>query len=317
MAVTRIADILKPDIWAGYGALRTSELSAFVQSGIAAAVAGISLPNGGGTVNMPFFADLTGDAENLSDSTPLTPGNIGTTKDVSVVIGRGRAWGVNDLAGLLAGADPARAIQDRLAEYWARQMQKDAISTLTGAFAAASMSGNLLDVSAGASEPLRTFNATTFMDAAQLLGDAKDEIQAVGMHSATETYLAKAQLITYQTTSDKSLRVPYYMGKRVIVDDSLPVSSGTYTSFLFGAGALGYAEQAIGEADIETDRDILQGDTVLAMRRRFIMHPRGVKWIGTAAGAFPTRAELAVGTNWSRVYENKQIRMICFKHKNA
>lgn len=317
MPATRIADILVPAVWNEYGALRTSELSAFVSSGIAAPVPGISLPNGGGTINMPFFSDLTGDAENLDDATPLTAGNIGTTKDVSVIIGRGRAWGANDLAGVLAGADPARAIMDLLAAYWARQSQKELIAILGGVFAAASMSGNVSDISAGGTEAVRAFNANTFIDAAQLLGDAKDAIQAIAIHSATEAYLAKAQLITYETTAGKSDRVPTYMGKRVIVDDALPVTTGTYTSYLFGPGAVGTAEAPIGPSELEVDRDILAADTIMAMRRRFLMHPRGVKWIGTAAGDFPTRVELAVGTNWSRVYENKQIRMLAFKHKLA
>ena len=317
MAVTRISDIITPDIWNEYGVNRTAELSAFWNSGIVAGVPGLTLPNGGGTINMPFFTDLTGDDEVLSDTGALTPGNIGTAKDVAVINGRGRAFGANDLAAVFAGADPARAIIDLLATYWARKMQATLIKTLTGAFAASSMSGNVSDISGGASEAVRAINATTFMDAAQLLGDAKSDLVAVAMHSATETYLAKAQLIAYETTADKSDRIARYMGRRVIVDDSLPVASGTYTTYLFGAGSVGYAENPIGPSELETDRDILAGDNIMAMRRRFVLHPRGVKWIGTPAGDFPTNTELATGTNWSRVYENKQIRVVQLKHKLA
>ena len=137
------------------------------------------------------------------------------------------------------------------------------------------------------------------------------------MHSATETYLAKQNLIVYEKPSEGSDRVAYYMGKRVIVDDGLPVSTGTYTSYIFGAGVVGYAEATVGDADLETDRDILAGEDVMAMRRRFILHPVGCKWKGSAAGAFPTRAELATGTNWERVFDVKAIPMIAFKHKLA
>lgn len=317
MAVTRIADILTPDVWNEYGANRTAELSAFWQSGIVAGVPGVSLPSGGATINLPYFGDLTGDAENLDDATALTPGAITAGKQVAVVVGRGRAWGANDLAGVFSGADPAAAIIDRLATYWARQMQTELIKTLTGAFGAASMSGNVSDISAGGTEAVRAFNASTFIDATQLLGDAKGDVMAVAMHSATEAYLAKQQLIVYETSADKSNRVAMYMGKRVIVDDGLPVDTGTYTSYIFGAGAVGYAEAAIGKGDMETDRDILAADDVIAMRRRFILHPKGVKWQGTPAGDFPTRTELATGTNWLRVFENKQIPIVQFKHKLA
>lgn len=317
MAKTLISDILQPANWNDYGVMRTAELSALWQSGIVAAVPDITLPKGGGTVNMPFFNDLTGDAENLSDSSALTVGNIGTGKDVSVVVGRGRAFSVNDLAGVFAGADPAAAIIDLLAAYWARQMQKELVGLLGGAFAAASMSGNVSDISAGASEAARAINQGTFIDAVQLLGDAKDGVSAIIMHSAVESYLAKQQMIVYETTADKAVRIPTYMGKRVIVDDGMPVTSGTYTSYIFAPGAVGFAEDTIGDQDLETDRDILAGDTVMTMRRRFILHPRGIKWQGTPAGAFPSRAELATGTNWARVFENKQIRIVQFKHKIA
>ena len=80
---------------------------------------------------------------------------------------------------------------------------------------------------------------------------------------------------------------------------------------------MGYSETVGGAADLETDRDILAGEAVMAMRRRFILHPVGMKWIGSAAGAFPTRAELATGTNWTRVFDVKAIPMIAFKHKLA
>ncbi len=317
MTVVRISDVLTPDVWNEYGANRTAELSAFWQSGIVAGVPGIALPNGGATINLPYFGDLTGDAENLDDATALTPGAISAAKQVAVVIGRGRAWGANDLAGVFSGADPAGAIIDRLAAYWARQMQIELIKTLTGVFGAASMSGNVHDISGGASEAVRAFNATTFIDACQLLGDAKDSVMAVAMHSATEAYLAKQQLIAYETDASKNTRVASYMGKRVIIDDGLPVDTGTYTSYIFGAGAVGYAEGVIGKSDLETDRDILAADDVIAMRRRFILHPKGVKWQGTPAGDFPTRTELATGANWLRVFENKQIPIVKFNHKLA
>lgn len=317
MAVVKISDILTPDVWNAYGAQRTAELSAFWASGIVAPMDGITLPNGGGTINIPHFGDLTGDAEVLSDSAALTPGNITAAKQVAAIIGRGRAWGANDLATVFAGADPAAAILDRVAEYWSRQMQAELIQILSGVFSAASMSGLISDISAGASETVRAFNASTFIDATQLLGDAKSNVSAVAMHSATEAYLAKQQLIVYETTAGKSDRISYYLGKRIIVDDGLPVAAGTYTSYIFGAGAVGYAEGVVGDKDIENDRDILAGENVFTMRRRFILHPRGIKWQGTPAGDFPTRTELSTGTNWLRVFDVKQIPIVQFKHKLA
>jgi hypothetical protein len=323
MAKTLISDLLTPAVWAEYGLLRSATLSALWQSGIVGPVMdsktgrALSVPDGGGTVNLPYFNDLTSSLQNIAGSTPLSVNNIGAAADIAAVIGRGNAWSVNDLAGVLSGADPLKAIMDLLANYWAREMQVELINLLTGAFGAASMSGNVSDISALSTEALRAINQNTFIDAVQLLGDAKSSVVAVAMHSATEAYLAKQQMIVYETTADKGPRVGFYQGKRVIVDDGLPVSSGTYTTYIFGEGAIGFSEAVIGDKDIETDRDILAGDSVLTMRRKFLLHPRGIKWSGTAAAEFPSRTELATGTNWTRVYPNKKIRIVQLKHKIA
>lgn len=316
MAVTKITDVLTPEVWNQYGASLTATKSAFWQSGIVAGVPGISLPNGGATVNLPYFGDLSGDLEVLSDAASLTPAAITAGKQVAVVLGRGRAWGANDLAGVFAGADPAMAILDRIAAYWAREMQKELLATLKGAFAAASMSGNVSDISGG-SGSAAVFSASTFLDAVYKLGDAADQVTAVAMHSAVMAKLAKDGLIATIRDADGQVMYDTYMGKRVIIDDGLPVATGTYTSYIFGTGAVGFAEGAIGASDLESDRDILAGEDVFTMRRRFILHPKGVKWQGTPAGDYPTRAELETGTNWLRVFENKQIPVVQFKAKLA
>jgi hypothetical protein len=316
MAVTKILDVLTPEVWNQYGASLTAAKSAFWQSGIVAGVPGITLPNGGATVNLPYFGDLSGDLEVLSDAASLTPAAITAGKQVAVVLGRGRAWGANDLAGVFAGADPAMAILDRIAAYWAREMQKELLATLKGAFAAASMSGNVHDIS-GLSAGAEIFKATTFLDAVYKLGDAADQVTAIAMHSAVMAKLAKDGLIATIRDADGQVMYDTYMGKRVIIDDGLPVATGTYTSYIFGTGAVGFAEGAIGPSDLESDRDILAGEDVFTMRRRFILHPKGVKWQGSPLGDYPDRTELETGTNWLRVFENKQIPIVQFKAKLA
>lgn len=317
MAVTRISDIITPDVWRDYGLRRSTELSAFWQSGVVSNVDGLALPQGGGTVNMPHFNPLTGRAQVLSDTTPLTPANIGTGKQVAVVLGLAGAWGANDLAGMMAGSDPAMAIMDGIAAWWASEYQYQLINTLQGYLGASAMSGNVHDISAGASADLRTPTGANFADASQKLGDAKGQLQLVAMHSATETFLQKADMIDYERPSGSPARIAYYQGRRVIVDDTLPVASGTYTTYLFGPGAVGYVDGVIGPRDVENDRDILAGDDYITMRRRLILHPKGAKWQGTPAGDFPTAAELATGTNWTGVFDTKQVPIVAFKHKLA
>ena len=88
------------------------------------------------------------------------------------------------------------------------------------------------------------------------------------------------------------------MGKRIIVDDSLKATDGAYPIYFFAKGAVAYNEDTSGLELTETDRDKLGGNDVLISRRAFVMHPRGVKWVGTAAGTTPTNDELATAANW-------------------
>lgn len=301
--------------------VRTKELSALFQSGIIAQDAKITeaAQGGGNTANMPLFKDLTGVSEVLSDTVPLTVNKITTDKDIAVKHFRGKAWGSNDLASALAGADPMAAIADLVAAWWARDMQATLFATLKGMFAASSMSAATVDISlqaAGTVGDVNRISAPTTINAFATLGDAGGALSAIAMHSAIYYSLMKQDLITFEHFSEQGVTIQRYLGKQVIVDDTLPTATETnqsgqlkYTSYLFGNGAVGYGEGAPEEA-VEMDRDILLGEEYLVNRRHFVLHPLGVKWAGTAAGVSPTNTELGTGTNWVRVYEQKNVPLV-------
>ena len=70
-----------------------------------------------------------------------------------------------------------------------------------------------------------------------------------------------------------------------------------------------------GTEGFEMSRDALNSDTNLINRRRFILHPRGVKFTSASvAGANPTNAELENAANWTRVWENKNVRAVAVTH---
>lgn len=318
----KISDVIVPEVFNPYVVQRTMELSAIFQSGIAQRTGEFDrlASSAARTVQMPFWGDLTGDDEVLSDSGALTPGKIQANKDEAVILRRGRAWGANDLAANLAGDDPLRAIADLVAAYWARRYQAALVSTLQGVFASPSMSDLVHDIS-GQTGDAAVISAKTTVDAAQKLGDAKTQLSAIVMHSATEAALAKQDLIDYVKPSTGSIEVPTFLGKRVIVDDGCPYDSGTgtYTTYLFGPGAIAYGEgNPVGFVPTETDRDTLAGEDYLINRRTFILHPRGVRFTSAqVAGVSPTNDELATAANWNRVYEPKAIRIVKFVHKLA
>jgi hypothetical protein len=313
---TRIADVIVPEVFNPYVIERTAQLSNLVKSGII--VKDVSLDalakSGGRLLNMPFWKDLDGDDEVLNDNGALTPGKIQASKDVAALLMRGKAWGVNDLAKALSGDDPLKAIGDLVAEYWARQEQKTLLSMLKGVFASPTMAGNVHNISAltGGAEKI---NGTSFIDAKTKLGDAADKLTAVMMHSTVFAELEKQNLIQYIPNSQGVVEFPTYLNRRVIVDDGCPVDVDVFTTYLFGQGAIG---QGDGEAPVptETDRDSLAGEDILINRRHYLLHPRGVKFTDVSvAGSSPSNNELATADNWNRVYENKNIRIVAFKHK--
>lgn len=326
---TTLQDVIVPELFNPYVVNRTMELSALFNSGIVTnnsefdTLASQAAP----TVNMPFFEDLTGESEQVIEGADLSAGKITSKKDVAAIIRRAKMWSATDLSAALAGTDPMKAIGDLVAGFWARDMQKELVAVLTGIFGTYTPSGgsattplasNILDISSKTGAAAN-WSGSAFIDAEQLLGDAKAQLTGVVMHSATEAYLKKQNLIdTVQPSNDVAFGT--YQGKRVIVDDGCPVEKGVYTTYLFGDGAvaLGNGNPA-GFVPTEVDRDKKKGSGVdyLINRRTNILHPRGVAFTNAnvAKTEGPSRAELKDASNWNPVYEAKQIRIVAFKHK--
>lgn len=317
---TTLSDVIVPEIFTPYTIKRTMELSALVQSGIVVNSPEFDkLASEAASIhNMPFFADLTGDASDVIEGQDLTAQKIESKKDQSATFRRAQMWSATDLSAQLAGADPMKAIGTLVGAYWARELQKDLLATLKGVFGAATMKQHVLDIS-GSTGRAAVFSASSFIDACQLLGDSKANLTAVVMHSATHALLLKNNLLE---TERDSMNVEFdtYQGRRVIIDDGCPVEGGVYTSFLFGSGAIALGNGSpVGFVPTETDRDKRKGSGVdyLINRRVQILHPRGVKFTATTRANIETvsRAEMSTATNWELVYEPKQIRMVAFKHK--
>ena len=193
---TRVADILTPAVWIPYVEERTTYTSRLVRSGIVVPDPKLDVLTtaGGKLINMPFFQDLSGDDEVLGSGTgatdsELTPDNMDTSKDIAVLHMRGKAWGVEDMAAALSGADPMRALGNMVADFWNKKEQALLIATLTGAFSdnADNDSGDLInDVSVGGASVAATANLISgdvVIDAMNKLGDMSNQLTALCMHS--------------------------------------------------------------------------------------------------------------------------------------
>lgn len=323
MAAAKLADVIVPEVFNQYVVNESIAKSAFYQSGIIETLPEVSsnFPAGGKTVHMPHWNDLSGDSVVIDDTTDLSINKITTGQDEAVVVHRGQVFGATDLSAELAGDDPMRVIADRFSAWWTREMQKVLINTLKGAMSTTvsggSMAANTLDIS-GLSGASAVFDADSVLDACQLLGDAQDSLAGIAVHSATYNLMLKDDLIDFIKPSDGSDAVATYLGKRVIVDDGMPTASGgVYHTYLFGPGAIGYAEGNVKNQTEVGREPLLSGGTdYLVNRRRFVLHPRGIRWIGNVSPS-PSDAQLATATNWSRVYDQKKIRIVRFIHKIA
>nr|DAM59979.1 MAG TPA: major capsid protein [Caudoviricetes sp.] len=320
MAGTTLSDVIVPELFNPYVTQKTKALSALFASGIAESNPAFNhLASEAAPIHtMPFFEDLKGDPEDVVEGVDLTAHKIESKKDVSTTIRRAMMWSATDLSASLSGADPMAAIGSLVAGFWARNLQKELVSELSGVFGAPSMADHLLDIS-GLSGKAANISASAFIDACQLLGDAQSDLTAVCMHSATKAYLKKQNLIVTERDST-DVEFDTYQGRRVIVDDGCPVDSGVYTTYLFGNGAVAYGDGSpVGFVPTEVDRDKRKGSGVdfLINRRTFILHPRGIKWTNNtrAHAESVSRAELATAANWERVYEPKAIRIVALKHK--
>lgn len=332
-AITRLSDVIVPELFNPYVINRTMELSALVQSGIVVnnsefdALASQAAP----TVNMPFFEDLNGESEQVIEDKDLDENKITSSKDVAVIIRRAKMWGATDLSAALAGSDPMAAIGSLVAGFWARDMQKELIAILKGIFgtftpdggsASTRLASNILDISGQTGDKAK-WSGSAFIDAQQCLGDAKEQLTAVAVHSATEAFLRKQNLIeTVQPSAGGPINI--YQGKRVIIDDGCPYEGSganmVFTSYLFGAGAIALGNGSpVGFVPTEIDRAKRKGSGVdyLINRKTNILHPRGVKFTNVKVKLTegPSRAELQDAENWQPVYEPKQIRIVAFKHK--
>lgn len=329
--ITRLADVIEPTYFTNYVVNRVVEKSAIINSGIAEHSEEYDMlaSQASTLIEMPFYNDLTGDSEVITDTGALTPEGLTTGKDVAKKQMRAKSWGANGLAGALTKTDPMGVIGELVADFWVKDMQKILLAQLEGLFKGAGMDALVHDISAAdttTNPDAGLLTGSSFVDATQKLGDAKDNVTAVIMHSAVEAYLVKRQLIEYSEQTNELgqvIRVPYFMSKRVIVDDAAPFdpTSLTATMYIFGPGAIALgngSDQNIIQTEVDRDSLASSGEDFLITRRIFLLHARGVKWTNSSiAGTFPTNAELANGANYERVYDAKKLRFIRFAFRIA
>lgn len=337
MAATVRSDVVIPEIFTPYLEEATTRRNAFLASGVVQPLAALSVTEGD-YINVPFWdANLSGAAEVLSDSTSLTPGNITADKQRGVILHRGRAWGVRELARLAAGSDPMGAIGNKVASYIAHEQQKDLLATLAGVFGpvgSANTGAAFIDLTFDAGGSGETaLSPRHVAKARSLLGDQGDKLSAICMHSAVYYDLVERRAIDYVTagearqtalgtaedafggsisgafTNDDS--VPFFMGMRVVVSDDVQTSgsgsSKKYATYFFTPGSVASGE--VQGLSTEVDRDILALADYMSVSWHNVYHPMGSQY-QVAGGANPDQSTLGTIANWTKVYETKSCGIV-------
>ncbi len=320
MAGLKLSDIVVPEFFNKYVVNKAVEKSALFKSGILRFSEEYdrlaSMP--GKRVMMPYFEDLTGESEHISEDNDLTANKIGVGQDIAPIIRRAKMWSATDLAAAMSGEDPIGEVANLIAEFWCRDMQRELFKILTGAFDCPSMKClNYSTLESGGGDGL--LSPEHLIGAMQLLGDASEDLKAIVMHSDVKAYLRKKDLIETVRPSDS---VPFdtYMGLRVIVDDGSLKNGSQYRSYIFGTNAIAFGNGApAGFVPLEFDRDRKKGSGVdyIISRKTYILHPVGVAYAGTndINPEGPKSTDLANPENWERAYEPKQIKIVSFDYK--
>jgi hypothetical protein len=330
---TAVSDVIVPQQFTSYTQQLTQQKTRLIRSGAVASDPALDAFLGGGglTENSPSWKDLENDADNVSSDTTGTssPNKIGSANEIVVRLSRNNSWATADLSSALAGSDPAEAIASRVSDYWVRRLQAVFVAEMTGVFAdnSAAPTGSehvqndmTWDVS-GASfvDGVTNFSAEAFIDATLTMGDSLESLGMIMVHSIVYGRMLKNNLIDFvsDAVNGEAVRVPTFLGREVIVDDSMPATGGVYQSWLFGRGAI-----RLGTGSPKVPTEIIRipsagnggGQEQLYNRVEWCMHPVGHKYAGSPANGGPSNAattnNLAHQDSWQRVFtERKQIKI--------
>lgn len=350
MAKLTLADLIQHQEFTKYFNQQMLAKSTLVKCGIAAPdpVIANKVAQGSGfegkTLDMPSLESLdnAGDSEVPVEATGASDDKVSAVQDTAVVQFRRKKFAITDVAAIMSGTDPMAHIVSQMTPYWDKQHQKMLLAELAGIFGANArkarvagaaadavegstygyFNGNdgdaILDIT-GEAGGAALLDKNTIMLAAQLLGDHKADLTAIAMPSIVETVLAglDANAGLYRA-SDAPDTLSKYNGRDIIVDDTVPydAENKVATIYLFGKGAVAWNQLPVPHP-FEYDRDKDKAIDYIHSWVRQIIHLRGWKWQGTAAGLAPTNAELGTAANWKRVYDKKRIPCVMLKCKLA
>ena len=327
MATVQLADVYVPLTFNRRAQEAQIETNAFLNSGIAVSdpTLAAQFASGGTTAELPQFNGIGLAEANIGSDDPAVSAStakIDSAKQIARSASRNYHWSTMDLARDLALEDPMGAITGRVGAFWAADDEHRLIASVKGVLAdnIANDSGDMVNnVYSDIASPVdaNKISPEAIVDTLQTLGDKKAGISVIAMHSVQHAKLQLLQLLVDNVNPVTGELVSQtYLGKRVVIDDSLESVAGTnspkYTVAFFGAGAFSFASGPIQTPSAITRNELVgngAGETILSSRVNSIFHPNGFQCVGGgwAASAAGTYAELALAASWDRVVQRKNV----------
>lgn len=325
---TILSDVIFRDELRDYMTVNSVERTAFAESGILVTNSDMTtlLASPSNTFTIPWWVDLDASIESNYSNDVYTdiavPLSVHTDSMQARAAYLNEGWNCMNLVKNITKQDPLEYVAGRLISYWQKVAQRRAVASVVGLYND-NVAGNGGDMVIDAGGPI---SAAAVIRAKATMGDysgALGGLSVIVMHSAVQTELQILNLIDFTPLADQIPEFGRFQGMRVVVDDGMPVITGTpnkYLSVIFGPGALGFAEQQPeGEAGLEyeraPDRGNGGGTETLWTRRNFVIHPMGYSFTGATITGTPTTtrpisanwSDLALATNWTRKLARKQI----------
>lgn len=203
---------------------------------------------GGNYINIPITGRIGGNVINYDGNTNITATGLGTYLQSAIVLGRAKAWQEYDFTQEITGKNFMEEVAAQVSDYWDDIDQADLLAVLAGVFGVTTnnfQSDHTLDLTTNVNAADKYVGAASLNNAIQKAAGANKNIfTMVVMHSVVATNLENLKLLEYLKNTDsegiqRDLSLATWNGRRVLIDDDVPVTNtettaGVYTVTIGG-----------------------------------------------------------------------------------
>jgi hypothetical protein len=317
MAETRLEDVVIPYDFRGYVLEQSFADNALLTSGAFTRVTDNDMKGGYG-FQVASWGRIPGRSHVIEQGVNLPVEALDTNTMTAIALARGKAVGFHDLVKIFSGQDGWGVLAQRFIEFWQEDFNEILASVLEGVFASAAMSGSVLDIT-GETGDASYLGRNQYINAGMLLRNRRSRIAAVVVDSYTEAYWSTLNAATGQPIFGQSVNVNQIGNATVVVDDLLVPAApgGEHVAYLIGTGAGQIIEKGNVDDSFDSEgyRNPLASYSAIVQRRVLTPHVAGTSWVGTVGPVSPDNAELATGTNWTRVWDNRSIPIVQVRYR--